>query len=1148
MRKDEHGRLVYSPTDLIRFMESPFASWMERLHLEFPDQATPDWENEEKKLIAAAGDQHEARFLKDLKAQGRDVCVIERGRSAESATSAALQSGREVIYQGCLSWDQFRGFTDFLFRTNESTPAAPVYEVWDTKLARKPKPYYLVQLCCYAEMLGHVTRVPVPCVRVVLGNRETPHFNPVEFRDYYLQLKAAFLRQMEDFDPENPPLPDPRADHGRWASHAEAKLVAMDHMVQVAGITVGQIKKLNAAGIMTVAQLAAARDTSVPKLSRDVLTRLVEQAALQVETRKLRAQAAPDVVVPPVFRVLRPEADQPRRGLALLPPESAGDVFFDMEGFPLVDGGLEYLFGAVVVEGGEPRFHDWWAHNVTEEQAAFGGFVDYAYMRWKADPAMHIYHYAAYEVSALRRLMGKFGSREQQVDDLLRHGVFIDLYQVVKQGLRVGESSYSIKLIEHLYRPARATAVATAGESVVQYAHWIESGQSGNWRESGILGGIRDYNRDDCESTWQLAEWLRARQREERIDFVPPPAPRGAGDEDEDRVAEEAARARLFASLNAKAQQTSVEGRIATILRDLIEFHRREAKPQWWRFFERLAMTHDELKDDIACIGDAALVPGEPEPEKKSLIFTYRFDPEQDSKIGRGDKVMPIECPDVKLEVVEATDAGILRVKIGKTTLAKKLPDGMPARTSFIPDEIVGTVVMRAAIEEVAATWDSSGNLPPALRRFLLRLPPTFESANSSLQPRPRESFEDAAVRVARTMRDSILCLQGPPGTGKTRTASAMIVELLREGKRVGVMSNSHKAIINLMSACQRHAGGVLNGIKVGGDAGDPFFKDCPGVTHIESSSGAFAAYHGGVVGGTAWLFSRTEWIGGLDYLFVDEAGQVSLGNLTAVSRAASNLVLLGDQMQLEQPTQGSHPGESGLSALNYYLHGHATIPETLGLFLPQTWRLHPDICRFVSDLVYEGRLTSAPGTELRRILPPAEQPRNLPRLETGIVFDPVIHDGNVQASDEEVERIATLADALLGREYTDHTGQVVGRLDWKDLLFVAPYNMQVQRLRARLGAKARVGSVDKFQGQEAAVVFVSMCSSFGEYGSRGIEFILDQNRVNVALSRAQILAVVVGDPRIATTPATSIDAMRRLNLYCRLVQQHGAELTAPLS
>jgi uncharacterized protein len=255
------------------------------------------------------------------------------------------------------------------------------------------------------------------------------------------------------------------------------------------------------------------------------------------------------------------------------------------------------------------------------------------------------------------------------------------------------------------------------------------------------------------------------------------------------------------------------------------------------------------------------------------------------------------------------------------------------------------------------------------------------------------------------------------------------------------------------------------------------------------------------------------------------------------MSRCTRNLVLLGDQMQLAQPTQGTHPGESGLSALDYYLHGHPTIPPEMGIFLSRTWRLHPAICGLISDAVYEGRLRPVKHTVNRVVRVPPAGAGPVP-CDSGVLFVPVEHAGNAQRSEEEADAIGRVVDALSGRTLTDEDAADAGALTVPDLLFVAPYNLQVRHLRDRLGDLARVGSVDKFQGQEAAAVVLSMCASPGEFGPRGSEFLLDRNRLNVALSRARSLAIVVGDPRITLTHAASIPEMRRLNLYCRIVEE----------
>ena len=1131
------GQLLFAPSDLIRFMESPYCSWMDRYHLEKPGALTPDAESEDMKLIAATGDKHEKNFLAELKKQG-SVHEISRGASALEDTLAAIRAGHSTIFQACLQKGRFKGYADFLQLCGQGPAGQPVYEVWDTKLARKTKPYYLVQLCCYGEMLADIQGVLPVKMRVVLGSGDMPEYATSDFFYYYLELKAAFLALMDGFDPESPPVPEPRADHGRWASHAEHWLTERDHLVQVANINTSQIKKLTQAGVTTVAELAVLGTKKVPRLPADLQARLVQQASLQVETRELRRKAEPGTVVKPAYRILPPSPQEPHRGLAALPPLSGMDVFFDMEGFPLAERGLEYLFGATVQEANDKLgFHDWWAHDEVEEKKAFEGFIDWAYARWLADPLMHIYHYAAYEVTAMRKLMGKHGTREEEVDDLLRHEVFVDLYQVVRQGLRVGESSYSIKTIERLYRGKREGEVSNAGQSMVYYANWIESGEARDWHQSPILRKIRDYNEDDCVSTVQLCSWLRERQQQAGINYAPRPKKMSVSKEPDPEILVKLEEHRLLlTALEKKVSETKDEElkRLHLLFSHLLEFHRRERKPFWWRWFDRLASEPEVLKEDLDCLGDATLLPDLTQQVKQSKVFTYAFDPNQDTKISDGDKVNATANPDATFEVVAVDDEkGLIELKIGDGSIAKSFPDGLPEQTSFIPAKSINDQSLRSAVQAVIRDWVAQGNIPPCLDSFLRRTRPRIKGdpKRGPLQ-QEGEDIGQAAVRCALQLDRSALCLQGPPGTGKTTTAAAMILALVKAGKSVGISSNSHKAIENLLLACARQTP-KFKALKVGGSA--EIATNCTQITHTVQTRDAAGLFQSGVIGGTAWLFSREEWAGRLDYLFVDEAGQVSLANLVAMSRATANLVVLGDQMQLEQPTQGSHPGESGESILNYYLQKHATIPPELGLFLPITYRLHPEICCYISEMIYEDRLQPA-SANVKRSLKGKRTGEQLGLPEAGLRFVPIEHENNVQASDEEADAIARIITDLQGRTVHGADGKAEGPFGPKNLLVVAPYNMQVRKLRERLPGH-RVASVDKFQGQEADVVIVSMCSSFGEYGSRGLEFILDENRLNVAISRARTLAIVVGDPRIARASTGTIPGMHRLNLYCRLTQ-----------
>ncbi len=1138
--KKYSGHLVYSPSDLVRFFASPFASWMDRYSLENPGTVIPDEKTEDEKLFAQTGDKFERTVLEELKLSVPSLVEIPKSDTAVALTMtlAAIHDKASIIYQARLENELFAGFADFII-FDESTKK---YKVWDTKLARSPKPYYAIQLCCYSEMLAAITKTPISeKFGIILGTKDRIEFRIEDYIHYYRHVKSSFLTMQSSFSGKlmDRPEPLPRADHGCWTSHAMKFFIDTDHLIQIAGISVGQIKKLKTSGISTVSNLAEFSGKQVPKLANNSLTKLIAQARLQCQTRNSRIKN-PDS--PPHFEVLPSiGVNGEPVGLALLEPAHPADVFFDMEGYSLAPGGLEYLFGACVrnEKSGSFDFKDWWAHERHEEKIALEGFVDWVYARWKKNPGMHIYHYAPYEVSAVRRLSTFHDTRQDEVDDLLRNKVFIDLYNIVRHGLLIGENSYSIKSVERLYRPKRATEVATAMDSIVQYARWIESGQSSDWNKSIILKGIRDYNKDDCESTAELLQWLRKVAEEHKITTVlqlPEPSP----------STPPVLKPEVIARLESAAKLRKQGGKVSEILSDLIDFHRREEKPMWWRMFDRAIATAEELHDDSGCIEKVTAV-GSPITEKQSLLQKYCFDPAQECKLAATERSRVMFNFNLETKFsLSALDvsAGTLELKIGKKSLMERFSGEFPQNGSLLPDEYVPATVIQVALTEVATKHLSNTLNPPAVA-LLNRTTPVFPLQQEDELPTA------AAIRITTTMSGGCFVIQGPPGTGKTYTASRVISSLLASGKKVGITSNGHKAVVNLLVSCgdaARESGFDLHGIKVGGDDEGILYSRNPNLQYVKDTASAISAFSGGVVGGTAWLFTRPEWENTLDYLFIDEAGQVSLANALTMSRCAKNLVLLGDQMQLEQPVQGSHPRDSGLSALQYALKDmnasrpdlpvfHAVVPADYGLFLGESHRMHPSICRFVSESIYEGRLVSHPDCARQKITVPQDASGHINR-ESGIIFSGIKHDGNIQQSDEEIERVKSIYHELTGRLYTAKNGST-RPLNLEDFLFIAPYNAQVRALQSALPLGARIGSVDKFQGQEAPVCILSLCSSYGEYGSRGLAFILDRNRVNVALSRAQCLTVVVADPRIAGASAGSLEEMMLINLFCKLIDTH---------
>jgi uncharacterized protein len=623
------GILKFSPSDLITFMDSKFDSWMDRWKAEFPHEIKPDEADESHALLQKLGNEHEDRFLQKLKDEGVDVAEIAVAPSevSELETIKAMRDGRQVIYQGVISCGNFSGRTDFLYKVDGASNLGNFhYEVWDTKLAKKAKPYFVIQLCCYAEMLRTIQEVLPQSISIILGDLSQKSFRTSDYISYYRELKRTFLDFHKSFSREEPPEDCLPGTFSKWKNFAQELLTGRDDLSLIANIRKVQIRKLKDAGFKKTAELATSKLSSIPAMAPDTFDKLRGQARLQLKTLSEHKTA---------YEFL-PQAAH--RGFHLLPPASSGDVYFDMEGYPHVEDGLEYLFGAVYLPDGKPTFKDWWAHDRLQEKKTFEDFIDWVHCRWKSDPKMHVYHYAPYEVSAMRRLAGRHATRMDVIDQLLRHEVFVDLYQIVRQGLLVGEPSYSIKYIEHLYRAKRAGSVAKATDSVVFYERWRESPDGVHWKDSRLLSSIRDYNEEDCVSTYQLAEWLRSVRGDLHYDesLMKKSTLEELLDESPNR---QNAAARLSdAMLTRSASLSDPESqRVAVLLAGLLEFHSREQKPLWWEYFDRRKSSPEELFDDPECVTGLKRTAREPLKVNKSFAYEYEFDPDQETKIQQGD-------------------------------------------------------------------------------------------------------------------------------------------------------------------------------------------------------------------------------------------------------------------------------------------------------------------------------------------------------------------------------------------------------------------------------------------------------------------------------------------------------------------------------
>jgi len=1084
-------------------------------------------------LLIERGAIHERNYLEHLAAAGYEiVCIEGTAVSAQAAaeTLAAMRRGAPIIAQAALLDGAWSGRADVLRRVE--TPSALgswSYEVIDTKLARETKGGTVLQLSLYSDLLARAQGKPPEYMYVVTpGSGFEPEcYRTAAFAAYYRyvrrRLEQSLERRAGGESVATYPDPNEHCEICRWRVPCDAKRRNDDHLCLVAGIKKIQIDELGRHDTGTTAQLAR---LTVPlpwkpdRGARQSYERVREQARVQVQGRETQK---------PVHEML---ARARGLGLFRLPAPSPGDLFFDLEGDPFVgEGGLEYLFGYVSLARapGSPLYVEEWALTREQEQRAFTRFVDFVMARWAQYPDMHIYHYAPYEPSALKRLMGRYATRETEIDRMLRGRLFVDLYSVTRQSIRASVESYSIKSLEVFYGYERPVALVDARVALARMQACLELDDMAAIT-ADLKRVIAGYNRDDCISALELRDWLEAHRAGlvAKGEDIPRPAaesPEPSEDVDERQRKVAALSARLVPDVPLDVRERSGDQQARWILAHLLDWHRREAKSVWWEYFRLSDLAAEDLFDERCAIAGLTLIENVAGGTLKAPIHRYRF-PQQEVELRGGEKLRSVGGANFGSVEAISLENRTVDIKKRKDT-AEFHPAAVFAHDHIKTDEMEDALLRIG--EYVAAHGITGAGRYQAARDVLLRRPPQLGAEPLQLAG---ETTVEAAVRIAPRLTEGVLPIQGPPGSGKTHTAAEMICALVKAGRRVGITANSHKVIRNLLDKVIEMAGGHALDVRCMQKVSDEQ-DNVPGLVFSASNDDVLAAIGSSchVTGGTAWLWSRADAFEAVDVLFVDEAAQMSLANVLAVSQACKVLVLVGDPRQLEQPTQGTHPEGTGVSALDHILGDKATIAVDEGLFLEETWRLHPGICAFTSELFYESRLRPRVGLERQEIRSPSRM------RGSGLRYLAVRHEGNQSSSPEEADRIRDLVHEILEARSTwiDREGREkpVG-LD--DILVIAPYNAQVFELSARLRG-ARIGTVDKFQGQEAAIVIYSMTTSSHADAPRGMEFLYTLNRLNVATSRARCVCVLVGSPALFEPECRTPQQMQMANAFCRYLE-----------
>jgi len=1115
MRRDNAGQIILSASDLVRFQGCRHATVLDLKHLN-GEGSTPAEDSDESQLVQAKGDEHEKSYLAALKGRGLKVAVVEKDAmtpaEAATRTTSLMADGPDIIFQAALNRGRWAGYADFLERVPVPSALGEYsYEPVDTKLKRSVHPSHAIQLALYSDMLAQAQGLAPDQVHVVLGDGERATLPLRTFASFTKRLMDR-LEGFIETPAETQPEPVAGCGHCRWRAHCDDEWDRAEATWLVAGITRSQHRKLEAAGLVTLPQLASAKKRPA-RLAAETWDKLQTQAGLQLARRRGG---------PPAFK-LKPM--EPDRGLARLPEPNSGDLFFDMEGDPLIPDGLEYLFGIFVGRGRGGRYEHVWAHDSRAEEDAVRVVLHRFSDHLKAYPGAHIYHYGEYEVTALKRLASRYGVGEEMLDQLLRRQAFVNLHRVVTQGLFASEPGYSIKDLEVFYFPARSEAVATGADSIVAYERFRDTG------DKAILEEIRTYNEVDCRSTKGLRDWLIAKVRPKEVPWCTPSV--GSITNDEAAITDPHEAARSAWRVKADAAAPRLGQPQAELLFELCFFHRREEKPAWWAMFDRAERDPEELIDDLESLAGLKAV-GPAERDKRSQVRRYRY-PDQETKLRAGTQAK-LRATKATVTIVEMRpDRNEVTVKFGPSA------GDPPASIDLIPAGPIESQVLAAAVRDVAGSLFAGKAAYPAIEALLRREKPRLRKLNLTKIDLAKSPDPVGDIsRVIGALDRSCLPIQGPPGTGKTYVASAAILDLVKTGKRVAVAASAHKAIDNLLSAVMDRAKerkARVRVIKKGGNDGDVAEESLYEVTNKNDDERLFEY---AVVGGTAWLFAREEFRQQFDYLVVDEAGQMSLANAIAAGTCARNIVLVGDPMQLPQPLQGAHPAGTGLSSLEHLLLGHPTVPPDRGLFLPRTRRMHSAVCKYISYLAYEGRLSNIPATDRQLVqgieelgLPPA-----------GLAFFEILHDANSQSSEEEAEALKRVYQGLLGKPFRGQDGKTRSLIK-ADILVVAPYNAQVNLLKRTLPEGARVGTVDRFQGQEAPVCLVSMATSSADEMPRNVEFLFSTNRLNVAVSRAQAVAAIFASPRLLDVPCRTIEQVQLVNGLCLLRDMARAQAQA---
>ena len=1084
------------------------------------------------------GDEFEAKIYKKLIKQFPKHIQIKKDEDRFEKTKEAIKKGYDLIHKAHFKHKGWVGEIDFLIidKNKKTKNGKCRYEVYDTKLSSVPQTDHITQISLYSEWIATQQDNELPdFMYLILGikdkekkitkleiDEEVKQYKTLNYQLYFQKNNANYIKFLENDKKDIEPNRCSFCAMCEWSDVCDKIWIEKDHLNQIAKIRKDQIVKIKKHGVKTLSEFAQLKKTEkIKDLNSIILNKHLSQAELLIKFKETKI---------PQYKIL-PLEDE--KGFNKIPKTSPHDLFFDIEGLDKIlnseeseqdKQALEYLFGIYDHDNKKEPYKYFWAHNQDEEKEKFVELLEFIDKHLKKYPEAHIYHYNHYEKTALTKLMSKHDTHLEQVNDLLRYGKLVDLHAVVNQGIQVSEREYSLKNLEKFYGYKRKGEIKKANDSTDKYLDWIETG------EERLLDEIKLYNREDCESTYFLREWLSEIKPKDSFYVV-----KKEPEVREKKWEKENEELKKLIEKNCKDKE------IKQILKDILGFHNREEMIYWQSIFNRAARKSDEdLIDDSECIGFMEKVNegfSKDGKGKTIKVFNYKFS-KQDFKVQEKDSV--INATDGNLETYSVGKIlSIDESKKDENTIEISSSKDLPQILSIAKGEFYDHKIIIDAIRRFITSVISGEKKYKATYEFLKKSYPKIKNIKEGETIIKDGNFLEESFKAVESMDNSYLYFQGPPGVGKTHTAAHIIIELIKKSKKIGITANSHKVIFNLLTKIEELSKDdfSFNGYHKSGSTPDKRFNDGKFIKNISDTKKMdleFESLDADLFSGTAWCFSRPACDEKLDYLFIDEAGQLTTADVLAISLSAKNIVIIGDQMQLSSPISAVHPGDSGQSLPEYLLENNDTISSNKGIFINKSRRLHPKLRQFISENFYDERLKNFDFTEKRKIIF-SNKKDSLP--ETGIVMIDANHREICrQKSEEEGKLVKKYYNELIGSTFLDEKNNKK-IMNEEDILVVDPYNVQVNYLKSILPKGAKVGTIDKFQGQQAPATIISMTTSDPESLPRNVDFFFSRNRLNVAISRSQCLSIVIINKKILEIACKKIKHIHLVNTFMKLLE-----------